>query len=52
MKLINADELVKVLREKQKDLLGYKCELVSKIIDIIKSMPNVSDDEKAKRLLP
>lgn len=51
-KTIDADDLIEILEEKQAALVAYEHKIVGEVIEIIKVMPDLSEREEIKGLLP
>lgn len=51
-KTIDADDLIEILEEKQAALVAYEHKIVGEVIEIIKALPDLSEREEIKDLLP
>lgn len=51
-KIIDAADLIEILEEKQAGLVAYEHKIVGEVIEIIKALPDLSEREDIKDLLP
>lgn len=51
-KLIDAEDLVEVLRERRAETVGYEYKAIGYVIELIKAMPDVSHREEVRNRLP
>lgn len=50
--IIDAADLIEILEEKQAGLVAYEHKIVGEVIEIIKALPDLSEREEIKDLLP
>lgn len=51
-KTIDAADLIEILEEKQAGLVAYEHKIVGVVIEIIKAMPDLSEHQAARDMLP
>lgn len=51
-KTIDAADLIEILEEKQAGLVAYEHKIVGEVIEIIKAMPDISEQQEARNRLP
>ena len=51
-RLIDADDLVELLEEKRREVVGYESWTIKKVIEIIKAMPDKSGRQEVRSKLP
>lgn len=51
-KVIDAEDLIEILEEKQAGLVAYEHKIVGEVIEIIKAMPDLSAQQEARDKLP
>lgn len=51
-KLIDAADLVEILKEKQRGLVGYEHKAIDSVLEIIEAMPDLAAEVKAMETLP
>lgn len=51
-KTIDADDLLEILKEMQDGLVAYEHKTVARVIELIESLPDLSEREEIKDILP
>lgn len=51
-KTIDADDLVEILKERRKNSVGFAVREITEVIKIIEQLPDLSEREEIKDLLP
>lgn len=50
--IIDAADLIEILEEKQVGLVAYEHKILGEVIEIIKAMPDLSEQQEARDRLP